>query len=115
MTEKRIKDINNCHKKHEDRINLTVPKGERKRIQDHAAGHHESTNKFIWRAINETIIRDTETRNTEKIAKEYDIPVEKAQEAIELTRAVALIDSKIPGFKELYDSKQLSKVIANRV
>lgn len=41
-----------------DRINLTVPKGEKDLIQAHAEAHGESTNGFINRAISETMERD---------------------------------------------------------
>jgi predicted HicB family RNase H-like nuclease len=44
-----------------DRINLTVPKGQKARIQEHAAGQGESVNGFIQRAINEAIERDRQT------------------------------------------------------
>lgn len=42
-------------------INIRVPKGEKARIQAHAAAKGESTNAFIYRAINETIQREGET------------------------------------------------------
>lgn len=38
-----------------DRINLTVPKGQKETIQAHAAAHGESVNGFINRAIAEAI------------------------------------------------------------
>jgi len=41
-----------------DRINLTVPKGEKEAIQAHAEKKGESVNGFIGRAIRETIERD---------------------------------------------------------
>lgn len=41
-----------------DRINLTVPKGEKEIVQAHAAARGESVNGFIGRAIKETIARD---------------------------------------------------------
>lgn len=41
-----------------DRINLTVPKGEKESIKAHAAEHGESLNGFINRAIVETVERD---------------------------------------------------------
>ena len=41
-----------------DRINLTVPKGEKEIVQAHAAAIGESVNGFIGRAIKETIARD---------------------------------------------------------
>ena len=44
-----------------ERIMFRVPKGEKARIQAHAASRGESTNAFIYRAINETIQRDGET------------------------------------------------------
>ena len=44
-----------------DRINLTMPKGKKEVIQNHAEGRGESTNAFINRAINETMQRDSES------------------------------------------------------
>lgn len=41
-----------------DRINLTVPKGEKEVIQAHAEAHSESVNGFINRAITEAMERD---------------------------------------------------------
>ena len=44
---------------HYDRINLTVPKGEKEIIKSHAEKHDGgSVNKFIQRAITETMERD---------------------------------------------------------
>ena len=42
-----------------DRINLTVPKGQKDLIQAHAEAQGESTNGFINRAISETLERET--------------------------------------------------------
>ena len=41
-----------------DRINLTVSKGRKAILQEHADAHGESLNGFINRAIDETIARD---------------------------------------------------------
>lgn len=41
-----------------DKILLRVPKGNKERIQEHAKSQGESTNAFIYRAVNETIERD---------------------------------------------------------
>ena len=41
-----------------DRINLTVPKGYKDCIQEHAFKNGESVNAFINRAIGETMERD---------------------------------------------------------
>jgi uncharacterized protein (DUF1778 family) len=43
-----------------DRINLTVPKGEKEVIKAHAESRGESVNGFIGRAISEQIQRDKE-------------------------------------------------------
>lgn len=42
-----------------DRINLTVPKGQKEIIQAHAAARGESVNGFIGRAIDNQIERDS--------------------------------------------------------
>lgn len=49
---------NRYNEKTYDRINLTVPKGDKERIEAHAAGRGESVNAFIRRAITETVERD---------------------------------------------------------
>lgn len=41
-----------------DRINLTVPKGQKERLQMHAETRGESLNGFINRAISETLERE---------------------------------------------------------
>ena len=41
-----------------DRINLTMPKGKKDAVQDHAAKNGESVNAFINRAIDEATERD---------------------------------------------------------
>ena len=45
-----------------DRINLTVPKGQKAEIKAHAEMQGESVNAFINRAILETIDRDNDSR-----------------------------------------------------
>lgn len=42
-----------------DRINLTVPKGQKEAIQAHAAAQGESVNAFIGRAIKQTMEQDS--------------------------------------------------------
>ena len=41
-----------------DELKIRIPKGNRARIQEHAREQGESTNAFIYRAVNETIERD---------------------------------------------------------
>lgn len=45
-----------------DRVNLTLPKGQKDAIQAHAAAQGESVNAFINRAISEAMERDKATR-----------------------------------------------------
>lgn len=42
-----------------DRINLTVPKGQKEKIKAHAERQGESVNGFIGRAIDEAMERDS--------------------------------------------------------
>ncbi|MBR3715702.1 MAG: hypothetical protein IKM18_07335 [Clostridia bacterium] len=52
---------NRYNEKAYDRINLTVPKGEKDKIKAHAEKHDGgSVNGFIQRAIRETMERDAE-------------------------------------------------------
>lgn len=50
--------VNRYIAKKYDRINLTVDKGEKEKITEHADRRGESVNGFINRAIKETIERD---------------------------------------------------------
>ena len=50
--------VNKYVKANYDRINVTMPKGEKDAIQECAAAHGESVNGFIGRAITETMERD---------------------------------------------------------
>lgn len=52
--------VNKYMKTNYDRINLTVPKGDKERIKEHADSQGESVNGFINRAINQTMERDKE-------------------------------------------------------
>ncbi len=62
MTEKKRKAKwqNDYIAKAYDRINLTVPKGDKDIIKAHADSMGESVNHFINRAIEETMDRDKE-------------------------------------------------------
>lgn len=49
-----------------DRMEITVPKGEKQRIKEHAEKHGESLNGFVCRAISEAMERD---KDTSKVAE----------------------------------------------
>ena len=51
---------NQWQKQNMDRINLTVPKGQKDAIKFHATAQGESLNGFINRAIAEAIERDNQ-------------------------------------------------------
>ena len=43
-----------------ENVTFRVPKGNKERIQEHAREQGESTNAFIYRAVNEAIERDND-------------------------------------------------------
>lgn len=53
------KAVNKYMSENYDRINLTVPKGQKEAIKAHAERRGESVNGFIGRAISETMERDS--------------------------------------------------------
>lgn len=57
-TKAQQKAVNKYMATNYDRINLTVPKGQKEAIKAHAESNGESVNGFINRAINQTIEKD---------------------------------------------------------
>ncbi len=76
-----------------DRVNLTLPKGQKEVVQAHATAHSESVNGFIGRAIVETMERDgagepQEAAGAAAVAGGISLPpdaLEAAQQAAERT------------------------------
>ncbi len=62
MAERKAKWQNDYIARTYDRINLTVPKGQKEIIQAHAAAQGESVNAFLNRAARETMERDKGAR-----------------------------------------------------
>lgn len=60
MSKTSAKVKNRYNDKAYDRINLTVPKGQKYIIKAHAESRGESVNGFIQRAINEAMQNDKE-------------------------------------------------------
>jgi predicted HicB family RNase H-like nuclease len=54
------KAVHKYVKENYDRLNISVPKGEKEEIQTHAQQRGESLNGFVTRAIHETMGRDTQ-------------------------------------------------------
>lgn len=63
-----------------DRINVTLPKGQREEIKTHAEKHGESVNGFIKRAIDETIERDNELHS--KCGVDFDNEIKQRLEKL---------------------------------
>ena len=59
MAERKAKWQNDYISRTYDRVNLTIPKGQKETIKAHAETQSESLNAFINRAITETMKRDT--------------------------------------------------------
>lgn len=53
-----VKSVNKYIARVYDRVNLTMPKGKKEELRQHAAQRGETVNGFITRAIAETIARD---------------------------------------------------------
>lgn len=58
VSKKQQAHVNKYISNNYERINLIVPKGQKSVIKAHADKRNESVNKFIQRAIKETIERD---------------------------------------------------------
>ena len=65
MTTARTRANRKYNEKAYDRIALTVPKGKKEKIAEHAKKEDESLNGFINHAIDETIERDKEKEGGE--------------------------------------------------
>ena len=60
VSKKQQASIHKYVRDHYDRISITVPKGKKEEIRDHAERQGESVNTFVNRAIKETMERETE-------------------------------------------------------
>lgn len=56
-----------------DRVNLTMPKGQKAEIQVHAEARGESVNGFINRAISEAMERDSTAPGAAEDPKKEDV------------------------------------------
>lgn len=66
ISKAQMRAVNRYMANNYDRINLTVPKGEKDRIKAHAESRGESVNGFIGRAISETMERDKAPQRPQK-------------------------------------------------
>lgn len=99
---------NNWQKANLDRISLTVPKGRKAQIQEHASAHGESINGFINRAVYETMDWERTFEQTREeiiaVAKEYDVDIDE-HEIKKLAAAFAILEPQIPNIKKSYFSR----------
>ena len=101
-------------KGHLDRINLTMPKGDKEPIRDHVAAHGESLNQFINRAIEEAMERDRLfDAQKDKIiayATSYGMPIEDQEELKKLVMAFDALKPVMPDIKSVYASRFSSRL-----
>ena len=101
---------NAWQKEHVDRINLTVPKGMKETIQNHAAAHGESVSGFINRAIDETIkcdaTKDGQKQHIDKMVKEKGKAVEEVEREIEVDEALSILEQDVPNIRDLYQKEK---------
>lgn len=92
---------NNWAKEKLDRISLTVPKGRKEELQEHAQQQGESLNAFINRAIDETRERDQTIDQLKKEAEEKGISLETLQEDKRYKVAVRLVKARNPKLSQI--------------
>lgn len=69
VSKKQQASVNKYVKNNYDRINVTMPKGQKDIIKEHADARGESVNGFINRAINNQIERDNEVEMATRATK----------------------------------------------
>ena len=81
--------VNKYVKANYDRINVTMPKGEKEVIQECAAAHGESVNSFIVRSIRERMERDGADRPQEAAGGQQGAGVVLPSETLEAAQRAA--------------------------
>ena len=71
-----------------DRVNLTLPKGQKDIVQNHATARGESVNGFIGRAIGEAMERDNGGNGAAGVSK-TDTPAQTPEEAAQTPEEAA--------------------------
>ena len=99
---------NEWQKANLDRISLTVPKGQKEQIQDHASAHGETLNGFINQAICEAMEREhifeQDKEEIIAIAQKYNVALGE-HEVKKLAQAFAILEPQFPNIKSIYFSK----------
>ena len=91
--------VNKYVKANYDRINVTMPKGEKEVIQECAAAHGESVNSFIVRSIRERMERDGADRPQEAAGGPQGAGVVLPSETLEAAlRAAEAAGEALPQF-----------------
>ena len=109
---------NQWQREHCDRINLTVLKGQKEVIQDHATASGESVNGFINRAITETIAHDqanaVRKQQIAEIVSEQGVSIEEAEHIMRIENALVVLESEVPGITKFYLSERRRQKLADR-
>ena len=109
---------NNWQKDHLDRINLTVPKGQKETIHVHASMRDESVNSFINRAIRETMEHDQEKDKLGQQIAQIVGETGKSAEAVEydmrIKDALAVLQQEVPNIQEIFHSAKQWQQQANK-
>ena len=58
VSEKQKEYAKKYHQEKTDELKVRLPKGDKAKLQEHAASYGESTNGFVKRAIDEAMARD---------------------------------------------------------
>ena len=115
----RTKYKNDWQKEHTDRINLTVPVGQKGIIRNHAQARGESVNGFINRAISETMERDQEEDKREgqlaQIAAERGISAEEVEHDMKVEEALALLERGVPGIQDFYAKMRMVRRMSGKI
>lgn len=103
-TEAQAKAAKKYLKESVEDIRIRVPKGNKAKVQDHAAAMGESMNSFVVRAINETMSRDTQKQDlsTACIKK----PVLTKEPSDKISHRYETLDEKMERLRKTHTSQK---------
>lgn len=109
---------NDWQKEHLDRINLTVPKGQKETVRRHASMQCESVNEFINRAICETMKHDQKKaelrQQIAQIAGESGKSDEVVVHDMEMDDALSVLQQEVPNIRDIFLSAKQRQLLADK-